>query len=117
MLTWILLFIVLAALVVLGTWSWGRIFGRGEVLDAIPEPATVIEDNRQLVEEGRLPEVRFELVPRGYRPGQVDDLLDQLGRKLMAVVEERDQLRALLEERPVHQPDEEKSGPPPASIE
>lgn len=78
MLTWILLIVLLAALVVLGTFFWGKVFGRGEVLPPLDEPETVIEDNRRRVGAGQVDEIRFELVPRGYRPEQVDDVIEHL---------------------------------------
>ncbi|AGF72134.1 hypothetical protein [Corynebacterium halotolerans] len=78
MLTWILLIVLLAALVVLGTFFWGKIFGRGEVLPPMDEPETVIEDNRRRVGAGQVDGIRFELVPRGYRPEQVDDVIEHL---------------------------------------
>lgn len=79
---WILLIVVLLALIVLGTWFWGMIFGRGEVLEPIDDPATVREDNRLAVGAGRIDDVQFELVTRGYRPEQVDDVIAHLVWKL-----------------------------------
>ena len=76
MLSWIMLLLVLIALTVIGTWVWGSIFGRGEVMHLslihISEPTS----------EGRLDQVKFEVVPRGYRQDQVDDLLAQLEEQL-----------------------------------
>lgn len=82
MLSWILLLVVLAAVVVLGTWFWGTVFGRGEVLDPIDEPATLVDDNRAAVAEGRPEDVRFEMVTRGYRPEQVDAVIDEFTHRL-----------------------------------
>lgn len=82
MLTWLLLIVVLAALVVLGTYVWGRIFGRGEVLPPLDEPREVIEDNRHRVGTGKVDDIRFEIVHRGYRPDQVDDVIDHLAWRL-----------------------------------
>ncbi len=80
--TWILLVLVLMALTVLGTWFWGKIFGRGEVLPPMDAPTTVISDNRELIRAGEVGDVRFEMVTRGYRPDQVDDALATLQEEL-----------------------------------
>lgn len=117
MLTWILLIIVLAALVVVGTWSWGKIFGRGEVLAPMPEPKTTVEYNRRLVDGGDVADVRFELATRGYRPAQVDDVLDQLHRRLLETTAERDALRARLGEITGEGRAEKNYGTSPRSIE
>lgn len=77
MLTWILLILLLAALVVLGTWLWGRIFGRGEILEPV-DNRDQIEANRLAVARGAMRDVQFEIVPRGYRPEQVDDVIAHL---------------------------------------
>ncbi|MDR7329032.1 DivIVA domain-containing protein [Corynebacterium guangdongense] len=82
MLTWLLLILVLIALTILGTWFWGRIFGRGEVLPPMDEPASVIRDNRELIRGGDVAGVRFEMVTRGYRPDQVDDAIATLQAEL-----------------------------------
>lgn len=82
MLPWILLIVVLLALIVAGTWFWGTVFGRGEVLPPIDDPATLREDNRRAVGRGQVDDVQFELVPRGYRPEQVDDVIAHLTWKL-----------------------------------
>lgn len=77
MLSWIFLIVVLVLLVIVGTWTAGRLLGRGE-----PEPAADPEEvaaaNARAVAAGDLDAVRFELVPRGYRPEQVEAVLDQL---------------------------------------
>ena len=77
MLSWIFLIVVLVVLVIVGTWIAGRLLGRGE-----PEPAADPEEaaaaNKRAVAAGDLDAVRFELVPRGYRPEQVEAVLDQL---------------------------------------
>lgn len=82
MLSWILLILVLAALVAVGTWMWGTVFGRGEVLPPIGDAAVVREANRQAVADGDLGAVTFELVPRGYRPEQVDEVIAHLAWEL-----------------------------------
>ena len=83
MFTWFLLIILLAALVVLGTWFWGGVFGRGEVLPPIEDPAEISGENLRRVEAGEWEDLRFEIVPRGYRPEQVDEVLERLFQQLM----------------------------------
>ena len=41
MLSWIMLLLVLFSLTVIGTWVWGSIFGRGEVMHPLDEPEKV----------------------------------------------------------------------------
>lgn len=81
MLSWLLLIVLLAAFVVLGIWFWGSVFGRGEVLEPL-DPQETIEANRHAVGSGSLDEVQFDLVPRGYRPEQVDDVIAHLSWRL-----------------------------------
>lgn len=82
MLSWILLIVVLLALIIVGTWFWGAVLGRGEILPPIDDPDTVREDNRRAVGRGEVDDIQFELVPRGYRPEQVDDVIAHLTWKL-----------------------------------
>lgn len=77
MFSWLLLILLLAAFTVLGIWLWGSVFGRGEVLPPL-DPAETLEANRRAVGAGRIDDVQFELVPRGYRPEQVDDVIAHL---------------------------------------
>lgn len=85
MLSWIVLIVVLIAFIVIGTWLWGSIFGPGTVMDPPDEPQKVLENNRVAAAQGRFEDVQFEVVPRGYRQDQVDDLLAQLEQELEAV--------------------------------
>lgn len=82
MLSWIVLIVVLIAFIVIGTWLWGSIFGPGTVMDPPDEPQKVLENNRVAAAQGRFEDVQFEVVPRGYRQDQVDDLLAQLEQEL-----------------------------------
>lgn len=77
MLSWILLIAVLLALVILGTWVWGSIFGRGEVFSDLDERRDLVKDNREALREDR-----FDVVSYGYRQTQVDALLNELEKRL-----------------------------------
>ncbi|STC70155.1 hypothetical protein [Corynebacterium pilosum] len=81
MLSWILLIIVVVAFVVLGTWAFGKIFGRGELLPPMEDTHDVIAHNRRAVHEGRIEDIELEVVPRGYRQDQVDALVATLLEK------------------------------------
>ncbi|KQB83735.1 DivIVA domain-containing protein [Corynebacterium oculi] len=79
---WILLIVVLCALTVVGTWAWGRIFGRGEVDGPMVEGARVREHNQEALDRGDLDDVRFDVVVRGYRPDQVDAVIESLWQRI-----------------------------------
>lgn len=82
MLSWILLLILLALFTVLFTWLFGKFFGRGEILPPAAADEDLIGQNRELIREGELADLRFDIVPRGYRPEQVDAALEELKAQL-----------------------------------
>lgn len=77
MTSWIILILLLAACVVAGTWIFGRILGRGELIEP-PEPTRLMESNAQAIDEARTDDIRFEIVHRGYKPEQVDAVIEHL---------------------------------------
>ena len=78
MLSWIALIVVLAALIVIGTWAWGSMFGHKPVpTDAFLE-TDVPAANRAALARGDINAIAFDVVPHGYRQEQVDDLLNAL---------------------------------------
>ena len=81
MLSWILLIVVLLALVVLGTWAWGSIFGRGEVLDDLDEKRDVLANNQRALQDGNFDDIKFDVVSHGYRQSQVDALLAEVEKR------------------------------------
>lgn len=81
MMSWILLIVVLIALIIIGTWAWGSIVGRGTVMDTPDTPVDVDFENLRALEEGRFDDLRFDVVPRGYRQDQVDALLAAVERR------------------------------------
>lgn len=78
MLTWLLMTIILAALIVVLTWIFAKFFGRGEQSQPMPENNDVIEHNRHAVGAGEIDDIMFETVLRGYRQDQVDDVIAHL---------------------------------------
>ncbi|WJY67767.1 hypothetical protein [Corynebacterium auris] len=78
MLSWILLIVVVALVATLGFLLSARVFGRGEALEPLPAPPAVIEHNRRVLEDGRVGDVTFEVVHRGYQMDQVDAVIAQL---------------------------------------
>lgn len=92
MLTWILLILALIVLTVLFTWIFGRLFGRGEILPPAEEPEDLIRHNRECIAAGDLAGVRFDVVPRGYRPEQVEALIADLEKRSAQLPERRNDL-------------------------
>ena len=75
MMSWILLFVVLLALIVIGTWASAAIFGRGTVMETPDKATDVTEGNLRALHSGSFDDLRFDVAPRGYRQDQVDELL------------------------------------------
>ncbi|MGD7002480.1 hypothetical protein [Corynebacterium halotolerans] len=86
MLTWVFLIIVLILLVIAFTWLFGKLFGRGEILPAATESEDLIGQNRELIAAGELDLIAFDIVPRGYRPEQVDAAIAALKDQLKGQV-------------------------------
>lgn len=78
MLNWILLILLLIIVVILLTWVFGKVFGRGEQTPAGSETDQTVEANRHAVGSGRIEDIKFDVVPRGYRQDQVDDVISHL---------------------------------------
>ena len=70
--------IVLAALIVLFTWMFAKLFGRGAEAMPMPDNEEVMEHNRRAVGQGQINDIMFETVMRGYRQDQVDDVIAHL---------------------------------------
>lgn len=85
MLTWIVMIVVLAALIVLFTWLFAKLFGRGETAMPLPDNDEIIEHNRRVVGQGDIDDIVFETVLRGYRQDQVDDVVAHLNWKIDAL--------------------------------
>ncbi|ALC05514.1 hypothetical protein CDES_05385 [Corynebacterium deserti GIMN1.010] len=70
--------IVLAALIVIFTWVFAKLFGRGEQTPPMAPNDEIVEHNRQAVGDGLIDDIMFETVLRGYRQDQVDDVIAHL---------------------------------------
>ncbi|BAC17980.1 DivIVA domain protein [Corynebacterium efficiens YS-314] len=92
MLTWIVMIVVLAALVVLFTWLFAKLFGRGEQAMPLPDNEEIIEHNRRVVGRGDIDDIVFETALRGYRQDQVDDVVAHLNWKIDALTARLDKL-------------------------
>ena len=83
MLTWIIYICILLALIVLFTVVFGLLFGRGETLppfeEQIPDVGT---HNEAAVREGRVDDIRFRTVLRGYRMDEVDRVVEAYEAKI-----------------------------------
>lgn len=97
MLSWILLILIVAIVCLLGTMLSMQLFGRGEALPPVAETMDVIEHNRHAVHRGDTDAITLEVVHRGYRMDQVDDLIAQLA-DLRARVDATENGRALARE-------------------
>ncbi|AHI22453.1 DivIVA domain-containing protein [Corynebacterium vitaeruminis] len=82
MISWILLIIVLAALIVLLTLAFATAFGRGEQTPELPETAELNEENIEALAAGNLDDVRFDVSVRGYNQAQVDAVVEYLFAEL-----------------------------------
>ncbi|BAU95494.1 hypothetical protein N24_1232 [Corynebacterium suranareeae] len=70
--------IVLLALIVIFTWGFAKLFGRGEQTQPLPDNDEIVEHNRQAVGDGNIDNIMFDTVMRGYRQDQVDDVIAHL---------------------------------------
>lgn len=91
-LSWLFLLLIIAVIVVTGIVVWAKLFGvddaaarsgtawSGTVDDSAEaarheNESQIAATNRQAVADGRIDRVEFSVVPRGYRPDQVDAVL------------------------------------------
>ncbi|MCF4006897.1 DivIVA domain-containing protein [Corynebacterium uropygiale] len=84
MLSWIAMFFALAVFGALFIWLVSLVVGRGE-RQAPSEDAVQRHDNAQAVAEGRIDDVRFDVVLRGYHPAQVEEVIASLQHRLDAL--------------------------------
>lgn len=82
MLSWLLLIAVLLVLIVLCTWAWSATFGWFDGLGTVDEDVDVVRSNRKAVKNDKFDDLEFDVVGRGYRQDQVDDVIESLTQKL-----------------------------------
>lgn len=76
--SWLMLLVLLVVFTGIATFFWGTIFGKGEVMDPKPDVDELKDVNREFAKSGDFQRISFDVVPRGYRQDQVDDMLEQL---------------------------------------
>lgn len=90
---WVVGFIIIAVVAAAVIWALAHMVGRGEPTAAISADAAVLEANAAALRQDRPQDLTFELVLRGYRPDQVDAVVD-------ALVAENQRLRKLVAAEP-----------------
>ena len=81
MLLWLLYTVVVLVLIVVLTFVFAVLFGRGEGLPPLPAKADIISHNRAAIDRGDMDALRFDVVLRGYSQEQVDDVLGYMLKK------------------------------------
>ncbi|MFC4156640.1 DivIVA domain-containing protein [Corynebacterium marambiense] len=75
--TWIIYICILLVLIVVFTVAFGLLFGRGESLPPFEEQLPDVHaHNEAAVREGRVGDIRFRTVLRGYRMDEVDRVIE-----------------------------------------
>lgn len=76
MLTWIIYICILLVLIAVFTVVFGALFGRGESLPPFEEQIPdVAAHNDAAIRDGRVDDIRFRTVLRGYRMDEVDRVI------------------------------------------
>ena len=78
---WLIVFVALAVFVVAFWYLFNVLFGRDEELEPVSSEA-VEQSNSAAIADGRFNDLRFELVPRGYRQDQVDEVIRLLAERV-----------------------------------
>ncbi|WJZ02274.1 hypothetical protein [Corynebacterium freiburgense] len=78
MLLWLLFLVGVLAIVIILTFVFAALFGRGEALPPLPPANEIKSHNRAAIDRGDFDALRFEVVPRGYRQDQVDEVIAYL---------------------------------------
>lgn len=82
MLNWILLILLLMIMIIFLTWVFSNVFGRGEPTLPAVASADTVRSNSHAIAAGKLDDIQFDLVPRGYRQDQVDAVIEELMTQL-----------------------------------
>ncbi|ADT98287.1 DivIVA domain-containing protein [Mycolicibacterium gilvum] len=93
--TLVLLYLVVLVLVGIVLFAVGSVlFGRGEVLPPLPQGTTATVLPASGVTGADVDAVKFTQTLRGYKTGEVDWVLDRLGREIDSLRGELDAVRA-----------------------
>ncbi|MDO4686829.1 MAG: DivIVA domain-containing protein [Corynebacterium sp.] len=91
MLLWLLYSVGVLVVIIILTFVFSALFGRGESLPPLPAKEDIRSHNRDAIDRGDIDAMRFETVFRGYSQDQVDDviayLLKQQGTKRLDLEE------------------------------
>ena len=82
MISGLVLIVVLGALVVVGTWLWGKLIGPGPVMEAVPNPQAADQHNDAALAAGNYAALEFDVARHGYRQDQVDRVIAALSAEL-----------------------------------
>ncbi|CAB0859436.1 hypothetical protein FRC0360_00967 [Corynebacterium diphtheriae] len=77
MLWWIVFLLVMMVAVVVLTFGFGSVFGRGDGV-VLPEVDQLMVSNERAVRRGRVDDVRFDSALWGYNQQQVDQVIAAL---------------------------------------
>lgn len=94
MLPWIIFILAAILCTALATAVFGGVLNGGSLKQAPVDSQKVSAANNALIREGNAEDVRFEVVYRGYRPTQVDEVIAQLNTEVLELREENSRLRA-----------------------
>ncbi|MBI8988385.1 DivIVA domain-containing protein [Corynebacterium meridianum] len=95
MLTWIIYICILLVLIVVFTVVFGVLFGRGETLPPFEEQVSDVRlHNDAAVREGRVDDIRFRTVLRGYRMDEVDRVVEAYEAKVADLRAQLDRVHA-----------------------
>ncbi|MDO5076491.1 DivIVA domain-containing protein [Corynebacterium sp.] len=78
MLLWLAYTVAVIIVIVILTFVFGALFGRGEELPPLPATSDIISHNRASIDRGDITALRFDTALRGYNQQQVDDALAYL---------------------------------------
>lgn len=94
MLPWIIFIIAAILCTALVTAVFGGVLNGGSLKQVPVDSQKISAANTALIQEGNAEGVRFEVVYRGYRPTQVDEVIAQLNTEIRELREENSRLRA-----------------------
>lgn len=82
MISWLVLIVVLAALVIVGVWIWAKIVGPGTIMEPASTPEDAVKHNDAVLAARNYAALEFDVVRYGYRQDQVDRVIAALCTEL-----------------------------------